>query len=569
MSLIILVSALMSTAWVARLLRPEHAVLLSPALTIIGWSIAIEILVSRNVTVEAIWLPFWLCTGGSFAVSIYVMRRDLSALALLTVPALCTMAVLAPYFLYGIATYPGSWFWDGFAYLALGETYWSHPRNEPAQDMELFFALGRTMFYSSRLASPGLLSMFRGIIPLGGDSRAAIGYFLILAVFAFSCSCTYLARGALPKQLQIAFVVIATISGPVLNLVWVNNFDQLLALSIAPALTGYAMQLQWGRKRDALLLGLGGASLTYIYPEMTPFLALPAVLVLLFKAVKERPGMPLLSSAGIAIGLCVLVIAPMISDIQVFLSSQLATRAVPIGARPGSGYFSNLLHNSCMLGSAVGLYDPFQPCADWLTEIPKSIIGLILIAAACVGIRKRRDGIAAAAVCIGAVAMFFMFAERYDYGAYKVITSGCYAFTILIVSAFTDVRRSTLAAGAAVAATSLLLISDKISRFDQMVAIKDISPFQEVAEALPKDATIELKISDPLLFEWSAYYLRFHKTVAVVGQLIYFPSPSITIPAVQKRISAAQYLLTDKNIGEDHLVWSNGFLYAYQIAPSS
>ena len=165
-------------------------------------------------------MPFLALHGVSFVVSIYIMRRDLSTLALLIVPALCTMAVLAPYFLHGVATYPGSHFWDGFAYLALGETYWSHPRNEPMQDMELFFALGRTMFYSSRLASPGLLSVFRGIIPLGGDSRAAIGYFQILAVFAFSCSCSYLARVVLPKQLQIAFVVIATISGPVVNLIW-------------------------------------------------------------------------------------------------------------------------------------------------------------------------------------------------------------------------------------------------------------------------------------------------------------------------------------------------------------
>jgi hypothetical protein len=81
----------------------------------------------------------------------------------------------------------------------------------------------------------------------------------------------------------------------------------------------------------------------------------------------------------------------------------------------------------------------------------------------------------------------------------------------------------------------------------------------DYAAVLPKDATIELKISDPLLLEWSAYYLRFHKTVAVVGQLIYFPSPSITNPAVQQRISAAQYLLTDKILAKTTSSGRTGF----------
>ena len=101
-----------------------------------------------------------------------------------------------------------------------------------------------------------------------------------------------------------------------------------------------------------------------------------------------------------------------------------------------------------------------------------------------------------------------------------------------------------------------------------MVPIKDVSSFQEVAVALPKDATVVLKISDALKFEWTVYYLRDHKTVPVLGRLEYFPSPAADSPAVRQRIAEARYLVTDTLVSGDHAVWSNGLLYAYRMAPA-
>jgi hypothetical protein len=497
MSLIILLAALTSAAWVARRLRSENALLLSPAITSIGWSLSMGVLVGLNVTVEAIWLPFWFCTWLSFLASALAMRRKFEDLRLLVVPALCTLAILSPYVLHGIATFPGSWFWDGFAYLAAGETFWSHPRNETPQELELLYVFGRSLA-NLRFTASVLLAVFRGVIPLGGDSQASMGYLLILCVFSFSCSCYYLARVALPKHLQIIFVVLATVSGPILNLVWANNFDHLLALSIAPALTAFAIDFQWTRRRDAVFAGLSSASLVYIYPEMAAFLLMPAALVLAFRAIKERP--PLTPPALIATATFILMMSPMAGSIYRFMVNQISTRGHEMTLRPGNGYFPTLLDIRCFYGSIPGWYAPFQPCASTPLDIFKAHVGIALVAAILVGMFKRRDGLSVSAGLLSCAALFFIIKDQYDYAGFKILASGTHIFTLLAVAAFVGVSRPAFAAGIASGLVVLIVVAGRIVNFDRMVKVKTMAPFAELTSAVPQEQRSPSKSRTPFDF---------------------------------------------------------------------
>ncbi len=187
---------------------------------------------------------------------------------------------MAPYLIHGIGSFPGSWFWDGFAYMAAGESLWLHPRRESAAGLELFYQFGHK-FAQARYTSSSVIALMKGIYPLGGDAQAATGYFLFLCLFTFSSSCYFLAKVTMPgrRHLQVAFVALAAVSGPILNLVWANNFDHLLAMSIAPAILGLAyiaaLGFDWRchsvrsvrRRRSLHLPGDGGAVRDACWPH--------------------------------------------------------------------------------------------------------------------------------------------------------------------------------------------------------------------------------------------------------------------------------------------------------------
>jgi hypothetical protein len=561
MSLIILVGALMSAHWLACYLRKsENAVLLSPAITVIAWSLVMGMLVSNGITVESIWIPFWLCTALSLLISVY-RNREIVAFQTLVVPALSTLAILSPYFLRGIANYPGSWFWDGFAYLAAGETFWSHPRNEAPQELELLYSFGRSMA-NFRFTASVLIAVFRGVLPIGADSQASMGYFLILCVFTFSSSCYYLARVTLPKNLQIVFVVLATVSGPILNLVWANNFDHLLALSIAPALVAFAFEFRFEQKRDAAFAAIGSAATAYIYPEMTALLLLPAFSILVLRIARERP--PLSTSAAVFTVVFICSVFPIAGSVYRFMAFQIATTGHELTMRPGNGYFPTLLDIRCFSGSFSGLYSPFLPCAPTVAALFKAGVGLTFIIAVLLGVFKRRDGIAVSAALLVSGAMFFIIHQKYDYAAFKILTSGTHIFVLLAVSAFAGSKRYYIVAGAFAGVTMLAVIGSRVIRFDEMVKVKTISAFSELADVVPPKATVAIKINDPLLFEWSLYYLRHHRTVAITGTLPYFASPPIDGEISTRKLSEASYLLTDTSM-DGKLFWSNSLYKLYHF----
>src|SRR5208282_581393 len=286
--------------WVFPRADARQLLLMSPAVTIIVWSLALGAGVMMDIPIRSLWAPFWAGTLLSSAAGAWLIARRTRAkdLCVILVPAAAAMALLAPYVLYGFADYQGSWFWDGWAYLAEGEALWKYPHGVPWTDPHYAPVLGLGVIYDyghrlagyARFISGALVAVFRDVLPLGGDSQEALGHFLLLCIFAFGCSCYFLARVVMPGYAvaQLCFVVASTFSGFTLNLVYANNFDHLLGIAISPFIAGMAVIVRW-RDREAILLGAALSALLCIYPEMGVILALPTAIVLAWRLWRGRP----------------------------------------------------------------------------------------------------------------------------------------------------------------------------------------------------------------------------------------------------------------------------------------
>ncbi len=560
MSLLLLFVSLFSSIWIARLITKD-AVLLAPAVTMLSWALLLGTCVGNAITVSALWWPLWIMTFTSALTSAWVYRQQWRSLRAIILPALCALVVLAPWVYHGIRFYPGSWFWDGFAYLAIAETLWRYPITAPADGLEPVYLLGQSNF-AFRFIGSSLISVFRGLLPIGAGSDGSVGFFLIACLTTYACSCAYLGRRYLAPGLQMPFTVLATVSGPVINLVWANNFDHILALSIAPALLGFCLELDFKKAFHAAFVGSASAILTFVYPEMAAFLLLPVALVLITRAIREKPhfATPML----IVVAAFAITLSPLAVFIHKFMIYQLGTVGRPAALRPGNGYFPTLLDFKCFYGAVSGLYAPFQPCTATAIDITKFHLGLAVAFATTVGLYIRRDAVSASAAILFSAMMFFLIRQQYDYAAFKILSSGAHLFTLLAVSALAVDRASVRLVGAFAAALLLLFALVKVHRLNEIVRYKSLVPFSEVANKAPIDAIVAIKVADPLRFEWVTFYLRNSKTVPIEGQFAYLKPDAFDRAPYLERKNNYTHVVTDTEFSDGRIVWGNSLFRLYR-----
>ncbi len=65
-----------------------------------------------------------------------------------------------------------------------------------------------------------------------------------------------------------AYVILTVVAGWIYNVVWANNYDNLIALAFFPALIGSIIWLTPQNWSWRIVLGLLGAGLLYCYPEL-------------------------------------------------------------------------------------------------------------------------------------------------------------------------------------------------------------------------------------------------------------------------------------------------------------
>jgi hypothetical protein len=550
--------------------RPDLALLSGPAILATTWALVVGISISHGLTLQVLWTPFWSAVSIGAIVGIYIVIRDRSA-GLFITPMAASLILMAPYVVHGFASFPGSWFWDGFAYVAAGESLWQFPRGGDIDSPSLFYQFGH-FTVRGRFISAALIGMLKGAFPFGGDAQAATGYFLLYCVFTFSCATAALARVVLPtkRALQVIFIVVATVSGPLLNLLWTNNFDHLLAMSIAPAMLALAFGSGGISRRQFVALGALAAVQFYVYPELAPLLILPAALVMLSRLTNEPGG----ASKYVAVAACILVAAvvaaPLFAEMFDFFKGQLVGvfSAPSPGARAGNGLFPTFLNPLCAAGSIFSLYEPFSKCALTPIDVLNCIIGATGCFVVLLTFREYRTQPAlVATVAIFTVAIgYFVFVQHYDYGSYKISEVGwipALSLCALAAAGWSDWKRWVAAS------LALMLVSmtvARIVRFDQWVTVKSIDQFSELGDHLPKDQMIVVNLADPLAFEWATFYLRDHKTVISSGSLLYYLSPDPSMEPYSSKIKSASILVTDTASSARGIpMWSNSRYFVYSI----
>jgi hypothetical protein len=551
--------------------RPELATLAGPAILATVWTFLVGIAVSHGLTLQELWRPFWIATVASAALGVYFVVRDRTA-TLFLIPAVAALILMAPYVIHGFSSVPGSWFWDGFAYLAGGESLWRFPRGADVSGESVLYQFGHSVV-QGRFISMALIGILRSAFPFGGDTQGAVGYFLLFCAFTFSSSMALLARTIMPSRTaaQALLVVVATASGPLLNLIWANNFDHFLAMSLAPAMLAIAFNARWTDSGLFAALGAMTAAQFYIYPEMALFFILPAAAVVCARIVRENTEASKYLALAVCVSAAAIFAAPLFSQMYDYFHLQLVNVLYPpsLAARPGIGLFPTFLKPACAPGALFGLYEPFQPCtrsAEMFSKLAIGLLGFLILVFTLRSFQTRTALVITVAIFTASIG-FFTIIQQYDYGTYKIAETGWVpTITLCAVAAAErrDWKRSlTLLFAVLLVAASVI----RIIRFDQWATVKSMDQFSVLRDRLPKDQMIALSISDPFSFEWASYYLRNHETTIRSGALPYYPSPDPTQEPYASRLKSANTIVTDvvaPSLGDP--IWSNSRYFVYSTA---
>jgi hypothetical protein len=547
--------------------RPDAFVLGGPAILAACWAMVIGLCVGLDLTFSDLWLPFWSVTGAACILGAVLIAGQPARMTALIAPTLASLTVMAPYVVHGFAEFPGSSFWDGFTYMAAGDTLWHFPRDGEIESASPFYQFGHAMV-RSRFISAGLIGIFKGAFPVNGDTQAAVGYFLLFCVFTFACSTALLAQTILPDQrrAQNWFVVVATVSGSLINLIWANNFDHLLAFSLSPALLALALDLD--RPAKAAAAGLLTAAEILIYQELCALLILPAALVALQTAV-TKPSLRAFVTISIVAIVVVALITPLWSSLFVIFKVQFAGVFISASAaadKAGSGLFPSFLQWWCAPAAAFGFFKPEAVCRLSVESFYYVILGGACIAVLFSGLLKLRREPAIAISCLMfAAAITYFVVRRYDYGAYKVAEAAW--IPMLTVGAIALARSpGTIRRTVPFLAAALIFVGViRITAFESKNKVKTLAEYSALA-SLPKDKITAMRLSNPFAFQWASYYLRDHTTVIGAGRFMYFESLAPDVEPALSKLRAASYLVTDRSAPSvGRLVWSNSIYAVYKL----
>jgi hypothetical protein len=544
--------------------RHTWTTLTAPGYQLCLWTIAAGWLGGWGFVIGDFAAPFWAATAA--IVIAFALRTRLSGITALLVPLLSTVVVMLPWLWHGISTYPGSGVWDGWPYVAFGETIREHSRFAIAPpDATPMYELGFALLHT-RFITASLLALFSGVLPPGGDTQAAVGFLLFVYVFAFASSIGALGLVLFPgsRPVRVGYIIAATVSGFVITMLHANNYDQLLAQTVVPLAAGLAFRLEWGNWKSAAALGVVCAALVLIYPELSPATVGISALILMWRLWIERPP-PRSVAITVALGLLVLAVcvAPAASDLLQY-SKEVVFLATATPLRPGEGYFPAFYQLRCTFGSFAMLYAPFTLCGHSFMSILTEFVGALLFVAACAGVllaRGRFVAVAFSTVIPFVAACIITFMLKYDYGGYKLLTIGFPFALALALNAVAAIRAQWLkiAAVAALIANAII-IGFRIQELDNAARQKSVNVWK--VQGIPPGSVVALKVKDDLAFRWAAYYLRNHPIVPVIGHLIYLPKPQAKQPT-----EPPTYLVSDQP--QDSCwgapVWSSAAFKVFRI----
>jgi hypothetical protein len=539
------------------------------------WAVALGTGISLGLPVKTFAHWLWGATAVLALIGAWRLRRDRIGLAggvasrpwrwivivVWVVPAL----VMSPYFRHGLAEYPGSGLPDGWSYVAYGQYVWDYPRGTEG-GLAPLYQYASTLSSTRNIASAqlGALSLLDepGEVQTGFGLLQAVG----LAAYAAAAAAFALCAGLGPETLAVT-VTVTVMSGWILNVLWANNLDNLLALAYVPAL---AVLSAWPRPdRPGWWLGSAwlAAGLLHTYPELGVPILPCAAIVALVSSIRARDNRTAAHgrSKWIVPGFAVVFLVglmPPARDLVGLLRNQLHAASAVGALRPGEGMFSGLIVPRHVLAGWWGLGSEH---AYERLLIPRTLVAaallVLLVAGARAVVRERRTAwLIWLAFPIGLAPMLAAI-EGYSYGAYKAILIGWWFETFLVVRGAVALtgghpRRSwalvvwlTIAALPAAATARLLFVP--VSRSFRMPRPSSMAVFRQLRE-------IETTVgSDPVLVavrdeeasEWAVYHLRHQTTRLLTRDRYMVPKADVLSRSQSVDLDRIRWVLVDAPAG--------------------
>lgn len=566
----------------------RQRLLLAPTLALAISCILVAIVVVYGIPVgkasSFIWL-LWIVLAVLGVSCVRSAWSDLYHRHILLVSVLATSFVSAGFLRYGLLDYLGSPALDGWSYVSFGEYLLQYPKGAEG-------GLAPLYQYASHLSGTRYVAsaMLALLIPpwmAGLDTQMMVGPLLTLSIFSFSLSVAYATQVAnqrgmnAPAWLAVFIGVVGSWVPIALN---ANNYDNLLALPIAPALFALASDRNLNRTGQILLPAILIAASIYIYPELSPLIVLAYGVVVIENLFSTQPGhsgltdkrSQLLKYAAITI-VAVVIVSPYLREAIRFFSQQLSTTTQMTG-RPGEGIMPSLLDDARVWGAMWGLGDHGGGI------IIGVLLGQIALFGAGMSVAKRYFSPILYLALIGALFVVMVAIKRYDYGAYKILLLGWWVVAILLAAgalgiwnalAHVDsVLKKSLRFGISLAiCISGIAWLHQSSQWAKGYTYKTATAIREVRDALSRiNDAVQVSISDTTLNAWLVYQLRDVK--ALFTEFHGYMDQAHVRPLMARSMVPDQvelkYVLTDVNsFTTGDLIWKNDLFKLVQGSPSN
>ncbi len=447
---------------------------------------------------------------------------DKSMTILVLISIFTSALVLAGFMWNGIFDYLGSPNQDGFTYVAFGEYLRQFPRGSEG-------GLAPLYQYGSHLSATRYVAAatLAILIPPGSamDTQMMVGPLLLLGTYAFSISIAYVACVVKDKGIVLSphfSVVLAVLGGWFPFVLLANNFDNLIVLSLAPALFGLGLDDRLMGRARWLLPSVMCAAAIYIYPELGILVIVGYYFAGLDRIPTSARNQQIFLWISVAVVTLVFIL-PYVPEAVRFFQSQLALTKTVAGPRPGNGFMPDLLVLSRLPAAIWGFQSGTSTAINSLGLIVGTLLALMMILGCWVA---KNNKIYSLCMFIGVALLLLAVMigiKRYDYGAYKIMLFAWWAMALAIsigggwlVSRPESARWAQFLtrASLAVVCLGLMIWGMQQWRWSQGFAYTDAKLLREARERMEQiGGPVSVVVSDPILGSWMVYQLR-HLPVA-------------------------------------------------------
>jgi hypothetical protein len=574
----------------------RERILLAPCMALAVSAILVALVVTFHIPVASvspvIWL-LWISFAVYGAMHIRKALTDLNRNDILWFSIFAILLLSAGYVWYGLFDYLGSPLYDGCLYVSFAEYLRVYPRGTEGGLAPLYQAASQLS--NNRFVGSALLAALVPPWSSTVDTQMTVGPLLILSIFSYALSVAYATQIANQRGLDVpAWLVIlfCVIGGWIPQALYLNNYDNLLALSFSPAIFAAASDRKLNHNRPSLLPAIFIGAGIYTYPELSALMIAAYGIVAIEYFSSNRPEhkdeknkrAQLIKYAGIIAAL-VLIVSPYLQQAIGNIIGAMHTKG-GTGLLPGQNEIPSLLDTTRVWGAMWGLnvLDTTRVWgAQWgliNSKTSSVVIGVLLgqftLYGISTAIAKKYFSFVIYFALILVLLIALLTIKHYDYGAYKILLIGWWAIAIGLSAGIKSIWNAipsenspiqnylriviiTVAGGA----TSLWVAQHYAwihgYKYPTAVAIR------EAREAVLKNkSAVHVSISDGTLSALMVYQLR--NTKALFTNYAAYMTSSGTMSWIMSRSKVPgqneiQYYLTDlKTLSVGDVVWKNKLL---------